>query len=136
VDGLPRPLGFDELVPPLANIPPVVNSGGHEDMLRAIFNNDLFPTMSISRQHSVKSLRVCIYIWIGLDIYIALLLVVTTEEGFANLEVFDSTFGTGTGTEAFVSIVMFWRHNASNRIMINVDIVKVRYLVIHTHDVF
>jgi len=50
--------------------------------------------------------------------------------------VFDSTFGTGTGTEAFVSIVMFWRHNASSKIMINVDIVKVRYLVIHTHVVF
>ena len=130
VDRLPRPLGFDDLVPPLANIPPVVNSGGHEGMLRAIFKNNLFPTMSISRQHSVESLRVCIYIWIGLDIYIALLLVVTAEVGFDNLGVFDSTFGTGTGTEPFVSIVMFWS------IMINVDIVKVRYLVIHTHVVF
>jgi hypothetical protein len=67
VDRLPRPLGSDELVPPLADIPPVVNSGGHKDMLRAIFKNDLFPTMSISRQQNVKSLRVCICIWIGLD---------------------------------------------------------------------
>jgi hypothetical protein len=128
VDRLPR---FDELVPSLANIPPVVNSGG-QDILRTIFKNDLFPTMSISKQHSVKSLRVCIYIWIGLDIYIALLLVVTAEVGFANLEVFDSTFGTGSCTQVFDSIVMCWGRNASNKIMINVDIVKVRYLVIHT----
>jgi len=67
VDRLPRPYGSDELVPPLAEIPPEVNSGGHEDMLRAIFKNDLFPTMSISRQQNVKSLRVCICICIGLD---------------------------------------------------------------------
>jgi hypothetical protein len=59
VDRLPRPLGSDELVPPIS---PVVNSGGHEDMLRAIFKNDLFPTMSISRQQNVKSLKVCISI--------------------------------------------------------------------------
>ena len=102
MDRLSRPLGFDELVPPLPDIPPVVNSGGREDMLRAILKNDLFPTMSISRQHNVKSLRVCIYMWIGLDIYIGLLLAVTNNEGFANLEVFDSTFGIGSCTEAFV----------------------------------
>jgi len=40
--------------------------------------------------------------WIGLDIYIGLLLAVTNNEGFANLEVFDSTFGIGSCTEAFV----------------------------------
>ena len=40
VDQLPRPLGFDEMVPPLADIPLVVNSGGHEDVPRAIFMID------------------------------------------------------------------------------------------------
>jgi hypothetical protein len=58
------PLGTDELVPPLADIPLVVNGGGHEDMHRAIFKNDLFPTMSMSRQQNIKSLRVCICIWL------------------------------------------------------------------------
>ena len=112
VDWLPRPLGSDEPVPPLADIPPVVNSVGHEDMLRAIFKNDLFPTMSISRQHNVKSRRICIYVWIELNIYIALLLVVTAEEGFDNLEVFDFTLGTESCAQAFVSTVMFLGHNA------------------------
>jgi hypothetical protein len=83
--------------------------------------------MSISRQHNVKSLRVCICIWIGIDIYIALLLVVTAEEGFANLEVFDFTFGTDSCAQAFVSIVMFLEHNVSNRIMINADIVNLPF---------
>jgi hypothetical protein len=81
---------------PSADIPPVVNSGGHEDMLKAIFKNDLFPAMSISRQQNIKSLRVCICIWIELDIYIALLLALTTEEEFTNLGVIGITFGTGS----------------------------------------
>ena len=54
-------------------------------------------------------------------VIIALLLVVPVEEGFANLEVFDFTSGTGSWAEAFDSIVMFWGQNASNRKMINVD---------------
>jgi hypothetical protein len=60
----------------------------------------------------------------------------TAEEGFANLEVFDFTFGTESCAEACVSIVMFWGHNDSNKIMINDDLVKVRYLLIDTHVVF
>jgi hypothetical protein len=64
--------------------------------------------------------------------WITLLLVVTAEERFANLEVFDLTFGTGSCAQAFVLILMFWGHNACNKIMIDDDMVKIRYLVIHS----
>jgi hypothetical protein len=50
--------------------------------------------------------------------------------------VFDFTFGTGSCTQAFDSIVMSLGHNASNKIMINDDIVKIRYLVIDTDVIF
>ena len=49
---------------------------------------------------------------------------------------FDFIFGTGSCAQAFDSIVMSLGHNASNKIMIHNDIVKIRYLVIDTDVIF